>query len=201
MTTPADIKALLQHSAETLTQWKPTLNDERKELAFSFWSRLLENGKAILLLSEAALVNEAMTIHRLSIEHFANMVGLLKGKVSPEELQKQAEADLPKQARYIHEDDIKEPTLTTENRERLQRYRDSTEGNPVKDPGVNAYNLLHACDLGFIYLTYRSYSVSAAHSTILSALREGDPTKAQDVLEHTKDLLTLAMAFVRETST
>lgn len=193
-----DLRHAIVNSEEALSRAASIFKGGSLEIVLAFWDRLLENSKSIYLLLNNDFINEAMVIHRLSIEHFSVIVGLVEGKTSLEDLQNKDLADLPKQARGIQRGDEKNLSLTSENREILKDFVNQMEASPAQASGVSIYNLLDSCGLDFMYVNYRLYSIRAAHATLLSGISPGDRDERSRLITDAISLLDLTSAFARK---
>lgn len=198
MLTTDDLLHSIKSSEETLSNVASAFKDASLEITLAFWNRLLENGKSICLLLNNDFINEAMVIHRLSIEHFSVIVGLVEGKTSLEDLKNKDLIDLPKQARGVQRGDEKESSLTPENREILKNFVNQLEAEPAQASGASVYNLLDSCGLGSVYFNYRLYSIRAAHATLLSGISSGDSAEKTKLITDAISLLDLTNAFIRK---
>lgn len=165
-------------------------------IVLGFWQRLIENSRSISLLLQNNFINEAMVVHRLSIEHFGVIVALLEGKTTLKDLGNKDVGDLPKQARRLQANDSKKSVLTPENRDALNSFVKQLEENPAESSGVNVYNLLYSCGLEHIYINYCLYSLRAAHSTLLSGTSVGTAEEAERLMIDVIDILSLVDAYV-----
>lgn len=189
-----DIRQILgtiSHSNEIKAKVYPILKTGVPNVAFRFWERFLENSKAFVLLLQSGFINEAIAIQRLSIENFAYAIALLRGKLTEQQLRAEMDAELPSQAKRMRQDDEQDPILTPENRERLVAFLDATAYQNATDPGINTYNALNSCNLGFIYTQYRLHSIRAAHATLLSAASISTAEEIEKLLERMQELLKL----------
>lgn len=186
------------HSDEMKAKASKALNTAVPHVTFRFWNRFLENSRPILLLIQSGFINEAIAIQRLSIENFAYAVALLRGKLTEQQLTAEMDAELPAQAEKMRRNDERDPVLTPENRERLAAFLEDAANKSITDPGINTYNALDACGLGFFYTHYRQLSVRAAHATLLSAISVGTEEEINKLLERTQDLLRILDAVAVE---
>ncbi|MBG4983932.1 hypothetical protein GHV66_25615 [Pseudomonas aeruginosa] len=193
-----DLRHAIVNSEEALSHAASIFKDGSLEIALEFWNRLLENSKSICLLLDNDFINEAMAIHRLSIEHFSVIVGLVEGKTSLEDLKNKDLTDLPKQARGVQKGDEKNLSLTSENREKLKDFVNKMDASPAQASGVSIYNLLDSCGLDFVYVNYRLYSIRAAHATLLSGISSGDRDEIFTLITDAISLLDLTNAFARK---
>jgi len=183
----------IETSRENMLVNKKSLETHDQATVLEFWARILENSESIVLLLQNGYINEALSIHRLSIEHLANFVGLLQSKCTVEELAEKAEADLAAQAKILKERDDRTLVLTNDNREKLSDFL--TMGSKrAPAPGLNTHNLLHACNLDFYHTKYRLLSIRAAHSTLLSAVGPGTPDEAEKLESDVIELLNFLRA-------
>jgi hypothetical protein len=171
---------VIEHSEATKAKTQLRLKSITPEIAFKFWDRLHENCRSILILIQSGYTKEALAVQRLSIENFAYAVALLQGKLTEQKLKDEMDAEIPKQAKMMHRNDERDPTLTPANREKLSNFLKDTSTRSVIDPGINTYNALDSCGLGFFYTKYRLLSINAAHATLCSAT--GNDT-AEDITE------------------
>jgi hypothetical protein len=198
MTSQNDVILSIEESKKTLLSVAAAFESASLSVALDFWERLLENSKSIILLLQKDFINEAMVIHRLSIEHFSIIVGLIKGKTTFEDLKNKTMIDIPKQAREIQMRDTKKPSLTLGNREALKDFLIRMDSDPVPSSGVSVYNLLDSCGLDFMYTNYRAYSIRAAHSTLLWGISVGSLDEVIKLLADVKAILDLTDAFANE---
>lgn len=193
-----ELRHAVGRSEDALFHANVVFKDTPLEIVLEFWGRLLENSKSICLLLDNDFINEAMVIHRLSIEHFSVVVGLMEGKTSFEDLKNKDLADLPKQARGVQRGDEKSSSLTPENREILKDFVNQMDAAPAQASGISVYNLLDSCGLDFVYVNYRLYSIRAAHATLLSGISSGDFAEKAKLITDAISLLDLTNAFARK---
>jgi hypothetical protein len=191
------LNAIAQSKA-TKARVEPKLKSVTPEVAFRFWDRFLENSQSILLLVQSGYTNEAIAIQRLSIENFAYAVALLQGKLTEQKLKDQMDAELPAQAEKMRRSDERHPTLTPENREKLENFLNDAAARSVTDPGINTYNALGSCGLDFFHTRYRHLSIRAAHATLLSAKSTGTPAEVEELFLGMQDLLKLLDAIAMD---
>ena len=170
--------------------------DEQQKLALRFFDLMIGNARAVNRLTEAGFVLEAMAIQRLMIEHFANIIDLLRGRISPETMIKESEAENLKFAQCLQRDDAKHGSLTDENRQKLEAFL--AEHASTKSPSLSVYNALDAANLGFMYIKYRDLSMRAAHSTILSAIAQPTVDVLGELSADVEELLELTISHVHE---
>lgn len=170
--------------------------DEEQQLALRFFDLMIGNARAVNWLVGAGFVLEAMAIQRLMIEHFANIIDLLRGRISREMMIKHSEAENLKFAKCVQRDDAKHGSLTHENRQKLEAFL--AEHGSTEPLGLSVYNALDAANLGFMYINYRALSMHAAHSTILSALAQPTVGVPGELSEGVEELLRLAISHVHE---
>lgn len=188
----------IEYSQATKEKAKATLKSTVPEVTFRFWDRFLENSRSILFLVESGFTNEAIAIHRLSIENFAYAIALLRGKLTEQKLRDEMDAELPAQADKMRRSDERNATLTPENREKLTNFLKDAATRSVTDPGINTYNALDSCGLGFLYTRYRHLSIRAAHATLLSAISTGTAAEVEELLVGTQELLKLLDAIAMD---
>lgn len=193
-----DLLHAIKKSEDALANATSAFKNASLEIILAFWDRLLENSKSICLLLDNDFVNEAMVIHRLSIEHFSVIVGLMEGKTSLEDLNNKDLTDLPKQARGVQRGDEKNSSLTPENREALKNFVTQMEATPAQASGTSVYNLLDSCGLDSMYINYRLYSIRAAHATLLSGISSGNFSEKTKLVIDAINLLDLTNAFARK---
>jgi len=193
-----ELRHAVGRSEDALFHASIVFKDNPLEIVLGFWGGLLENSKSICLLLDNEFINEAMVIHRLSLEHFSVVVGLMEGKTSFEDLKNKDLADLPKQARGIQRGDEKSSSLTPGNREILKDFVNQMDAAPAQRSGISVYNLLDSCGLGFVYVNYRLYSIRAAHATLLSGTSSGNFAEKVKLITDAINLLDLTNAFARK---
>lgn len=173
MTDLTQTLSLIVRSETTKAKVKLKPKPVAPDVVFRFWDRLHENCRSILILLQAGHVSEALAIQRLSIENFAYTIALLQGKLTEQKLEDEMNAEIPKQAKMMQQNDERDATLTPENRETLNNFLKEVSSRTVIDPGINTYNALNSCGVGFFYTKYRLLSISAAHATLRSSLGNG----------------------------
>lgn len=193
-----ELRHAVMRSEDALSHANLVFKDTSLEIILAFWDRLLENSNSICLLLDNDFINEAMVIHRLSIEHFSVIVGLVEGKTSLEDLKNKDLTDLPKQARGVQRGDEKNLSLTPENREILKDFVSQMDTAPAQASGTSVYNLLDSCGLDSVYINYRLYSIRAAHATLLSGISSGDFAEKAKLITDAISLLDLTNAFARK---
>lgn len=193
-----ELRHAIMRSEDALSHANLVFKDTSLEIILAFWDRLLENSNSICLLLDNDFINEAMVIHRLSIEHFSAIVGLVEGKTSLEDLKNKDLTDLPKQARGIQRGDEKNLSLTPENREILKDFVSQMDATPAQASGTSVYNLLDSCGLDSVYINYRLYSIRAAHATLLSGISSGEFAEKAELITNAISLLDLTNAFARK---
>ena len=193
-----ELRHAIMRSEDALSHANLVFKDTSLEIILAFWDRLLENSNSICLLLDNDFINEAMVIHRLSIEHFSAIVGLVEGKTSLEDLKNKDLTYLPKQARGIQRGDEKNLSLTPENREILKDFVSQMDAAPAQASGTSVYNLLDSCGLDSVYINYRLYSIRAAHATLLSGISSGDFAEKAELITDAISLLDLTNAFARK---
>ena len=198
MMVSANLEKSIKESEGMLHSVTPALEAASLGIAINFWERLLENSRSINLLLQNKFINEAMVIHRLSIEHFSIVVALVEGKTTFEDLKNKDLTDIPKQAQRLQKSDTKKSSLTQENREVLKNFINRLEAAPATPSGISVYNLLDSCGLDFIYTNYCLYSLRAAHSTLLSGTSAGGEQEAEKLLADAIDILDLTNAYAKK---
>lgn len=193
-----ELRHAVRRSEDALSHASLIFKDTSLEIILAFWDRLLENSNSICLLLDNDFINEAMVIHRLSIEHFSVIVGLVEGKTSLEDLKNKDLTDLPKQARGVQRGDEKNLSLTSENREILKDFVSKMDAAPAQASGTSVYNLLDSCGLDFVYINYRLYSIRAAHATLVSGISSGDFAEKAKLITDAISILDLTNAFARK---
>lgn len=198
MTNGDELLAAIERSKITMESNRQLLETKGLTLSLAFWARILENSGSIVLLLQHGFTNEAMAIHRISIEHLANFAGLLKSKCSLVELAEKSEADIAAQARILKGRDEKTSVLTEDNKAKLAEFIKEADAKRVDSPGLNTHNLLHACGLDFFHTDYRLLSIRAAHSTLLSATSPGTTCEAEKLVIDAITLLNFPSAIVTD---
>ena len=173
-----------------------------QQLALQFWAKLIANSKAVVSLVQTDYGSPAAMVHRVSIEHFAYMYGLVNGVITVESVEQQLKYDILKNAKGLdsaqrRDDKAGRDVLTEENRQHLAEFPDD-DGNKVKDHGVRVYNILGELDLDFIYNIYRLYSVNAAHANMFSCRWNPNEAEVTVLLDNVNDLLEIAGALWQE---
>lgn len=186
-----DVSASLAQSELTKNLMQEKLKSIVPDVTFKFWDRLLATIRATLLLIQSGFIGEALALQRLSIEHFACAVALLHGKLTKEQLVKQMEVELADQGQKIQQLDKQYPTLAAEKRRQLAGFVEEAEAHDAKKPGLNPYNALGSCGLGFVYTNYRRLSILAAHSTLLGAIRQPTDKDVEELLTFARELLSI----------
>ncbi|CAD0363741.1 hypothetical protein CFBP498_49340 (plasmid) [Xanthomonas hortorum pv. vitians] len=169
---------------------------EDQELALQFWAKLIANSKVVVSLASAHHGSPAAMVHRVSIEHFAYMYGLVNGVITVEGAEQQFKSDIHKNAKGLdsaqrRDDRAGRDVLTQENRQHIAEFLGNTD-NQVADPGISVYNILGALDLDFVYTIYRLYSVNASHANVFSCRWNPTETEIMMLLDNVKDLLEIA---------
>jgi len=175
---------------------------EDQQLALQFWAKLIANSKAVVSLASAHYGSPAAMVHRVSIEHFAYMYGLVNGVITVEGAEQQLKFDIHKNAKGLdsaqrRDDKAGRDVLTQENRQHLAEFLDDA-GNQVADPGISVYNILGALDLDFVYNIYRLYSVNASHANAFSCRWNPNEAEITVLLDNVNDLLEIAGAVWQE---
>jgi hypothetical protein len=167
---------------------------KHQDVAIRFFNKFVSNCKAIMLLQEAGMTDEAYAIHRLSMEHLFNISALLKEPLFLEKLLAGSEVQSHKALKAIKGDEERpqNPVLTNENKVRLEAALNEYDQNPVRDLGYSIFNAARESEFPLFYNShYRIISLSHAHSTIVSALRDGDK------LNERSQLLTCVNNFLK----
>ncbi|KAI2685060.1 DUF5677 domain-containing protein [Pseudomonas sp. TNT3] len=198
MLTTDDLLHAVKRSEDARSHVTSVFMNSSLEITLAYWNRLLENSKSICLLLDNDFINEAMVIHRLSIEHFSVIVGLVEGKTSLGDLKNKDLTDLPRQALEVQRGDEKNLSLTPENRKILKDFLSDMDATPAQASGTSVYNLLGSCGLDSVYVNYRLYSIRAAHATLLSGISSGDISEKIQLITDAISLLDLTNAFANK---
>ncbi len=75
------LNTLIKDANEIIYHIKANELEERVKIAISFFELFIQNNKSMFLLIEGGFYNEALAIHRLSIEHFFNIFSLIKKRL------------------------------------------------------------------------------------------------------------------------
>ncbi|WP_095118880.1 DUF5677 domain-containing protein [Pseudomonas sp. Irchel s3f10] len=189
------IDAIKNSKFALLSATNPSSNPELAT-ALKFWEKILENSEAVILLLKHDLNVQASAIHRISIEHLANLAALLKGVCTLEQLQKKAVADIAKQARLLSESEEKSPVLTDDNKSALAGLRGRLTVKEDEEKAQNTFNLLAECGLSCFYVEYRTISLGAAHSTLVSIIQSDSLEEAEKLKESVMNLLQFPAALL-----
>lgn len=193
---PSSMIQMIDRASALLRRLPVDALDEQQQLALRFFDLMIGNARAVNWLVGAGFVLEAMAIQRLMIEHFANIIDLLRGRISRKMMIKQSEAENLKFAQCLQRDDAKHVSLTHENRQKLEAFLSEHVG--TESSSLSVYNSLNAANFGFMYAKYRSLSLRAAHSTILSVLAQPTVGVLDELSADVEELLELAISHVRE---
>ncbi|MFY1865613.1 DUF5677 domain-containing protein [Achromobacter xylosoxidans] len=196
MGTPEDIRRLLEKSGQMRVALSRTHESSPYPIIFQFWDRLVENNRAILVLLDNELFNEAAAVQRISIEHLSTMIGLLKGHVTEQQLHDEAVNQTVKLANNIDSEEKKDSVLTEENKARLAEVRRKV--GKIETSKLGVADLLQKCRLSFLYYRYRTLSNTAVHSTLLSAIDPFSKSDVPELLKTAQELLQFAMEFMKE---
>lgn len=174
--------------------------ERHQDIAIRFFEKFFSNCKAIMLLHEAGMTDEAYAIHRLSMEHLFNISALLKDQKFLEQLHAGSEAQIPKALKAIKGDEERSqnPVLTNENKVLLEAALNDYDQNPVRDLGYSIFNAAQKSEFPDFYNShYRRISLSHAHSTIVSALQDGDNlNERSQLLTYVNDFLKIAVMLI-----
>lgn len=174
--------------------------ERHQDIAIRFFEKFVSNCKAIMLLHEAGMTDETYAIHRLSMEHLFNISALLKDPKFLEQLHAGSEAQIPKALKAIKGDDerSKNPVLTNENKVLLEAALNDYDRNPVPDLGYSICNAAQKSEfLDFYNSHYRRISLSHAHSTMVSALQDGDKlNERSQLLTYVSNFLEIAVMLI-----
>lgn len=201
MITSKEVLDAIEHSHATKSLMQDKLKGIVPDVSFKFWERILSTTESVVLLAQSGFVLEAMAIQRLSIEHFAIVVGLLQREVTLDELVRRSHTDLAVWGEKLHQQDERDFTLTLENKEKLAIALEDMKREGVVKPGLNTHNILSAGGLGHLYDNrYRLLSAIAAHSTLLGAVRPNSDEDVAELFTFAFELLQLLDASAKKAS-
>ncbi len=170
-----------------------------QEIAIRLFEKILNNSKGIVLLHEAGLADEAYTVHRLSMEHLFNISALFQNPNFLEQLQAYSEAQIPKVLKAIKNDDdnSNELVLTLGNKVRVETALKDYEQSPVCELGYSIFNAAQKSEFPDFYNSrYRQISLSHAHSTIVSALKDNGSEETDKLLTYVNNFLQIAVELI-----
>jgi hypothetical protein len=174
--------------------------ERHQGIAVRFFEKFVSNCNAIMLLHEAGMTDEAYAIHRLSMEHLFNISALLKDPNFLEQLHAGSEAQIPKALKAIkgNEEHSPNPVLTNENKALLEATLNDYDQSPVRDLGYSVFNAAQKSEFPDFYNShYRRISLSHAHSTMASALHNGERlNERSQLLIYVNDFLKIAVMLI-----
>lgn len=201
MSLSQEINSNLSTAAAISAIAKEKLLEKHQDIAIRFFDKFISNCKAIMLLHEAGMMNEAYAIQRLSMEHLFNISALLKDKKFLEQLHAGAEAQIPKALKAIKGDEERSqnPVLTNENKVLLEAAITKYDQSPVRDLGYSIFNAAQKSEFPDFYNShYRIISLTHAHSTMALALMDGKkPNESSQLLMNVKDFLKIAITLIK----
>lgn len=200
MSPSKEIDSNLSRAAALSAIVKENSLEKHQDIAIIFFEKFVSNCKAIMLLHEAGMTDEAYAIHRLSMEHLFNISALLKDQKFLEQLHAGSEAQIPKAIKAIKGDEehSKNPFLTKENKVLIEAALNDYDQNPVRDLGYSIFNAAQKSEFPNFYNShYRRISLSHAHSTMASALLGGDKlNESSQLLTYVSDFLKIAVMLI-----
>ena len=172
-----------------------------QEYVFRFWSKYIENNKAIIKLIELEFYSEAFSIYRLSIEHQFNIFSLIEKEGYIEKLINHDQHQIPKLFKELSKSTTKDNTevLTQENKKILEEKNNEYTANPIKYLGHNVYNSAQGTTVDFLYDTvYRHLSLGHAHSTLLSILKTFEHKDMDNLFLELKSNLDMLLILIKD---
>ncbi|WP_023637618.1 DUF5677 domain-containing protein [Dickeya solani] len=98
------LNILIKDANEIISHIKTNEFEERVKIAISFFELFIQNNKSMILLIEGGFYNEALAIHRLSIEHFFNIFALIRKKDFLDIIKNSSSVELEKTAKILDAD-------------------------------------------------------------------------------------------------
>ncbi|MDD4929785.1 MAG: DUF5677 domain-containing protein [Gallionella sp.] len=196
-----DITSYLAKAAAITESIKNQSHSSNQKLALRFFDKIATNSKAIIILYKSHLIDEAYTIHRLSMEHLFNISALLGDPKFEEQLMAYSKAQIPKTLKAINTDDnnSEEPLLTRGNKELAEEALKNYETNPISELGYSIFNAAQKSQFpGFYNARYRQISLTHAHSTMASVLKDKNSEKGDDLLTYASDFLKIAVSLIEK---
>lgn len=157
--------------------------------------KFIENQLATLILIERNFLAEALTIHRLSIEHLFNIFAIKKDSEYLKCFLSSTESGLSKAIKTLNADFIKFPSaIDNEKISVLSDLAQDMESREIKELGYSIYNASQKSELSHLYNNlYRLISISHAHSTYLSLISEIKKDEIITILENMRDFLQMIL--------
>ncbi|MGD8174181.1 DUF5677 domain-containing protein [Vibrio sp. TRT 21S02] len=195
-----ELRELLLTSESRIKSLSQTLESDKDRAMLALWNKLIKNSLAILMLVDGDLKDEAISIQRLALEHLFNLFALARNDSFYDEFINGSQFSVVKGMKALHSSIEKrdEDSLTPEGRSDLEAAMKQAEDNPIISLGYSIYNAANKSELGPLYDSlYRAWSVSYAHSTAISILREVSDTE-DEILNETCGFLKFAYSLSSE---
>ncbi|SHN27895.1 hypothetical protein SAMN05216593_1228 [Pseudomonas asturiensis] len=174
---------------------KMTPNNKSEKITLKLWRKFIENQSATLILIERNFLAEALTVHRLSIEHLFNIFAIKKDKGYLDCFLSSAESGLSKAIKTLNADFEKTPPQI--DKERISALSDQAKdigSKEIKELGYSIYNASQKSEISHLYNNlYRVISISHAHSTYLSLISEIKEEEIIITLENMRDFLQMIL--------
>jgi hypothetical protein len=181
--------------ASNLAHLEMTPHNESEKITLKLWKKFIENQSATLVLIERSFFAEALTIHRLSIEHLFNVFAIKKDKEYLDCFLSSAKSGLSKAIKTLNADFEKTPPqIDKEKISALSDLAKNIESKEIKELGYSIYNSSQKSELSHLYNNlYRVISISHAHSTYLSLISEIKEEEIITTLENMRDFLQMIL--------
>ncbi len=186
------IKNLLAQSFAAINEFHTDV--ENLAIARGLWEKLLKNSEATVLLLEANFYHEAVSIQRLSLEHYFNIFALVKSQDFLISFKTKSDVELKKAMDGLNRDNNGDNNVLTPQKkilltEAIERYeQDSPSSN---------HDFFNAAKIGGIKETYNSVyrllSMTDAHSTYLSVISEHSLYPQTELIDNFEFNLTTTM--------
>ncbi|MBN3069930.1 hypothetical protein H5A34_12540 [Pectobacterium brasiliense] len=196
-----ELKSLIKKADEVIIKIEVNVLEERIKMAISFFKLFIQNNKSIVFLIDGGFHNEALAIHRLSIEHFFNIFALIRNKDYLDKIRTQSSVDLEKAMKSIHVDLEKDNYKNIEKNKSdafIEAVKASYE-SPIESLGHNIYNAAKSSEVGNFYNSvYRILSLKYAHSTYLIAIDGCNNKDINSCISNASDFLRITIALFHE---
>ncbi|MBN3218544.1 DUF5677 domain-containing protein [Pectobacterium polaris] len=191
------LSTLIKDANEIISHIKTKELEERVKIAISFFELFIQNNKSMILLIEGGFYNEALAIHRLSIEHFFNIFALIRKKDFLDIIKNSSSTELEKTTKILGAD--LEPNdyenINEDKKEKFKKVIEDFTQSPTESSGYSIYNAAHSSEVGGFYNSvYRILSLKYSHSTYLLAIKGCSSEEMHSYILNALDFLQITIA-------
>ncbi|MCY9846737.1 DUF5677 domain-containing protein [Pectobacterium sp. 13-115] len=163
----------------------------------SFFELFIQNNKSMILLIEGEFYNEAIAIHRLSIEHFFNIFALIRKEGFLDIIKNSSSVELEKITKILAAD--LEPNgyenINEDKKEKFKKVIEDFTQSPTKSSGYSIYNAAYSSEVSIFYNSvYRLLSLKYSHSTYLLAIKGCSSEEVHSYIVNALNFLQITIA-------